>query len=103
MSAGSKSGISFSFSQGHSLLNRALPLPREGAFSEIQSEVDGLVGGAVSAVSDEKTMASLFAAGLAGRFIRLGGLSASGPSLAPWLARGLSHGAAQIGRASGRG
>ena len=65
--------------RGASLLDRALPSLENPASSEIQSETDRLVENAVSMASDAKVMASLFTAGLGGRFVRLGALAAGKP------------------------
>jgi formylglycine-generating enzyme required for sulfatase activity len=62
--------------------------------------VNGLVSNAISTVSDGKTMASLFGAGLVGRFIRLGAVAAAGKSLAPLAVQGLSHVTALAGESA---
>src|SRR4030095_305464 len=99
MSTGFPKGIS-SLSSRTSLLDRADPHTKTKAHSELQSEVDRLVGSAVSTVSDEKMMASLFAAGAAGSFIRLGTLAESGKSFGPLAAEAMSHVTALAGESA---
>src|SRR4030095_8236762 len=98
MSGSSTKGIS-SPSRG-SILDRVQPQTQSTALSESQSEVNQLVGNAISTVSDEKMMASLFTAGLAGRFIRLGTVATTGKSLVPIAVQGLSHATALAGESA---
>src|SRR5215467_15121418 len=99
MSTGVPKGVS-SLSSRASLLDRANSHSQNRSLSQVQSEVDGLVGSAVSTVSDEKMMASLFAAGAVGRFIRLGTVAASGKSLAPLAIQAMSHVTALAGESA---
>src|SRR4030095_12703575 len=98
MSGDSTKGISSPFRGG--ILDRAQPHIQNTALSETQSEVDQLVGNAIATVSDEKTMASLFGAGLAARFVRLGTVAASGQSLAPLAVQRISHATALAGESA---
>src|SRR4029453_11737102 len=90
-------GISSSSFHG-SILNRVPSRDRHTSFSEAQSLVDHLVGNATAAVSDERMTASLFGAGLAGRFIRVG-CFAPGRSLT-FLVKGLSRSAGLAGESA---
>ena len=67
--------------------------------SQTQSEVDRLVESGIASATDGKTMASFLAAGLAGKFIRLGSVP-SGESLALRLLQGLSPVAALAGESA---
>src|SRR4029450_12095767 len=96
MSGNSTKGI-FSPSHRGSILDRIHPKAQNTSLSEIQSEVDELVGNALVRAPEEKRRASLFGAGLAGRFIRLGTVAASGKSLAPLALWGISHATALAG------
>src|SRR4030095_6280292 len=98
MSGDSTKGI-FSPSRG-SILDRVQPQAQSTALSETQSEVDQLVGNGIAMVSDEKMMASLFTAGAAGKFIRLGTVASSGKSLAPLFVQGFSHATALAGESA---
>src|SRR5262245_26139564 len=89
-----------SLSSRASLLDRADPHTQTKPLSPTQSGVDTLVGSAVSTVSDEKMMTSLFAAGAVGRFIRLGTVAASGKSLAPLAVQTMSHVTALAGESA---
>src|SRR4029453_5404894 len=82
------------------LLERA-PLPGTNQSStSLQREVDQLVINAVQSASDGKTMFSLFASGLAGRFARLGTLSVFGNSPASLAVRGFSQVSALAGESA---
>src|SRR5262245_48868896 len=99
MSADSPKGIPFPSVLRGSLLDR-VQKSENPAFSEIQSEVDGLVSHAADTAADGKTMACLFGAGLAGKLVRLGTLSSAGFSWVPWITRGLSHATALAGESA---
>src|SRR5262245_3142580 len=98
MSVGFPKGVS-SLSSRASLLGRANPNTETKPLSPIQSEVDSLVGSAVSTVSDEKMMVSLFAAGAAARFIRVGTVAASG-NLSRLAVQAMSHATALAGESA---
>src|SRR5215510_8765 len=95
MSVNNTKGIS-SPSRG-GLLDRVQSQTENATLSGLQAEVDQIVGNAVATVADEKTMAALFTAGLAGRFVRLGTVAASEKSLAPVAVQGISHAMALAG------
>src|SRR5262245_41669710 len=88
-----------SLSSRASLLDRADPHTQTKPLSPTQSEVDALVGSAVSTVSDEKMIVSLIAAGAASRFIRLGTAAALG-NLSPLAIQAMSHATALAGESA---
>src|SRR4030095_7663203 len=99
MSGNSTKGISFIPPEGGSILDRGSPKSPQKSLTDIQSEVDQLVGNSVKVATDEKMIASFLGAGLVGRFVRLGTVGC-GSSFAPPLLRWASHATSLAGESA---